>query len=954
MASNQGVLSFGRRWKSLNPQVIQRQQLFNLFCLFLAGKLILNFPITWLEIASIVVVAITIDHALILLRTGKLGYFSYSAVNCALGVIFLLRATDAWIYVAMVALALVQKHVITINGRHFLNPSNVAVVFGLTLFPYTTYTTPEQWGTFWWLGGVMMVLGLLVLYRVDRYLIAVTFAASYAAFTYLFITHSLMQILYTVLSGSFLLFMLFMMTDPRTTPGKLWPQILFGTSVAGLAILLELLFGARQSTMFVALFAMSLLRGLWMVRDKAAVLRAGGAVAATVAALATSPFLSTSQAWFTPAFDLDEPRLTSGPSIARIDQIAWDTAADLYQTDWQESFVVSRPLQPEKRDKGFAPGPSDFSAYQPKPELRHAGNDYAYHAPVAAGDINHDGFLDIAFGQLNRPVSILLSDGSGGFSDATHLLFDGPAPFMVDNLALADFDNDGYLDLLVIPNPYEPNAQPNTLYLFDRDARLFRAAETFPLPRRSTTGGIAVTDINGDSILDFYLTFNHDWQQDKPPLLFFRSDSVPNQFWVSGPDGWSEMKDRIFPTPREDHAGMTAVFSDIDGDGITDFLIGNDMQPNLTYLGDGNGNFGIIAKERIEYNADASMGYIPADFDNDGQMEIWEHGISYPPSVGVTRYGEQIGSLYANLLSPLRFLQQDTVRKTDLCDFYPKSGELYAYCAEIRKFRLEMRKGKENDCAGLINTQRRKHCSFYHSDSLDPSSPFLTKVDAENFPRKVPKNVLLDQSSDGRFSDILGQGSAALTKWTWAAYPFDMDNDGFLDIYVTNGFPSYSVRPSRFSRMFERSALLMNHGTTGQARLTDMADAYGIDLVGMGRGAIVADFDGDGDGDVFENRLLKAPAYMQNAAGGDAIVVELRSKSGNYFGLGARVILHLRDGQKTRDMMLGGIWDSSAPPRIHFGLDDKETPVELEIRWSNGTASRYPAIDKNNLYVLYE
>ncbi len=954
MTALQGMLALTQGWRSLDPVRIQRQQLFNLFVLFLAGKFFLDFPITWPEICAILMVAVALDHALILLRTGQLGYFSYSAVNSALGVIFLLRATDIWIYVAMVAIGLAQKHVLTINGRHFLNPSNIAVVFGLTLFPYNTFTTPEQWGTFWWLGGAMMILGLLVLWRVDRYLVMVSFAVAYAGATYVLITHNLMQIGYVLLSGSFLLFMLFMITDPRTTPSDWRRQVAFGAGVAVLSIVLELLLGARQSTMFVALFGVSLLRAAFLVRNMKNFLPVGTAVAATVLALAWSPFLSSSQAWFAPAFSLNAQPEAGGPPVEKARKIVWGSDGELYQTSWTAPFVLSRPLNPQPRAKVLRPGPADLSTYKPAPEPRHAGLDYAYHAPVTAGDINHDGYIDLVFAQLNRPLSVLLSDGKGGFTDATNLLFDGPVPFAIDLLALADLDNDSYLDLIVIPNPYEAGAAPNAIHMFNPVTRKFHQKQVLPMARRATSGGLALADVNGDGILDIYLSFSHDWHQEKPPLLFFLSDGVSNQFWVSGLGGWSERKADYFPDPIEEHAGMTVQFSDIDNDGRADFLLGNDSQPDLTYLGQADGRFALIDKARIEYNAHTSMGYVAADFDNDGAMELWEDAISDPPDLVLTRYGEQVGSLYANLFSQLRALNTSAQKTTDLCDFYQQNSPEYDYCATWRRWRMGMRTGEKALCEDLPNLMLRNHCLFFHSGTFDPASPLKKKADIARYPRKVKKNILLDQDADGVFRDILGHGDAALTGWTWAAYPFDIDNDGLLDLYVTNGMATYPRKRSMYARPFERSALLMNHGETGKVRLENMAEAYGLDLPGIGRGVIVADFDNDGDGDIFENRLLKAPAYIQNGTGGDAVLVELRSNSGNYFGLGARITLNLEDGQKTREMASGGIWDSSAPTRVHFGLGDGETPVSLDVTWPSGGQSRYPLTGKNQIYFVYE
>ncbi|NWF35524.1 FG-GAP-like repeat-containing protein [Mariprofundus sp. KV] len=939
---------------SLNPAIIQRHQLLNLIFLFLIGKVLLNFPISWLEIATILAFAICIDHLLIYIAHRKVEFFSYSAVNTALGVIFLLRATDLSIYILVVALAIAQKHWLRINGRHFLNPSNVAVVAGLLLFPYETYTTPEQWGGMWWLGAAMTLLGLLITMRVGRVLIPIAFTISYLILTYTFITKNPTEIMATLISGSFLLFIYFMLTDPRTTPDRPGYQILYATSIATLTILLELMLGARDITMFLALFIVSLFVPLMRIgQQKQSYIwqHLLAALATGIAVVAFSP-LNTLNHLPTASAKIQHGTPSAAVPInpAATEKATWDQHPEWHEKSWDKPHLVSSPLTPQPRDHGFIRIGNALPELIPNVERKHFGFDFNYHAPVSAGDINHDGHLDLALATTGTSLTILINRGNGTFFDATAQLFDKIPHGSIDQIALADVDSDSYLDLILSFNPYEAGiAPPNRIYRFNPDSKHFEASTTFPSPVHATIGGYALIDINHDRFLDLYISIAHNWhKQENPPFAFMQSDGEPNQFWVSSADGWKEKKTDYFPQPDEKHASMTAMFTDLNNDGHPDFLLGNDLQPDLSYRMDGSGHFTLIPKQQIEYNAFNSMGYMGIDADNDGKLEIWENTISRDVLLRRTRYGELFTSAFNTLNGTVavKNIERAFLNGEQNCNRFALPTDR-ALCEEILVGAHAKRSGNRKLCDSIVNMERRYFCRYrVNNPAYAIASPARFKRDVELFPRKVKKNILLKLDTEGRYRDVLGNDNAALTGWSWAAYPFDFDNNGFQDIFITTGMAIINGQ--------EPSALLMNYSRPGTPSLINKASSYGVDFMDEGRGVIAADLDGDGDGDLVVMNLYTAPIFLENRFGGDAIKVELRSRHGNYYGIGSRVELHTSRGIQLREMAVGGVWDSMQPQQLHFGIADGESIAKLVIRWPYGGTTEYKGLSANHRYIIYD
>ncbi len=195
-------------------------------------------------------------------REKKLTFFSFSSLSTAIGVMLMMVASHLWIIFLVITFGLLQKHFLRYERRHFFNPSNFALMMGLLFFYHDAHIVLGQLGDSIWLGILVIVLGMAILYRVDRWIIPVGFVVLYLLLQYIFIVESdpvliMEEVYYRFYSVSFIVFVLFMLTDPKTTPKKHWQQLLFALIIAFGATLLDYNNGFRVQHLFMVLFVAS-------------------------------------------------------------------------------------------------------------------------------------------------------------------------------------------------------------------------------------------------------------------------------------------------------------------------------------------------------------------------------------------------------------------------------------------------------------------------------------------------------------------------------------------------------------------------------------------------------------------------------------------------------------------------------------------------------------------------
>ena len=191
-----------------------------------------------------------------------------SSLITALGLSLLLRTNDYSTMVLAATLAILSKFLFQVDRKHFFNPANFGIICAL-IFTDNAWVSPGQWGDDWWYFLLFAGTGGLILKQVGRWDTSATFFGAYAtleALRNLWLGYTWDVYCHHLMSGSLLIFALFMLTDPRSIPNARISRLLWAFCIALFTFILQHQFFVATAP-FWALFLLSpltiLLDYLW-------------------------------------------------------------------------------------------------------------------------------------------------------------------------------------------------------------------------------------------------------------------------------------------------------------------------------------------------------------------------------------------------------------------------------------------------------------------------------------------------------------------------------------------------------------------------------------------------------------------------------------------------------------------------------------------------------------------
>jgi hypothetical protein len=288
-----------------------------------------------------------------------------------------------------------------------------------------------------------------------------------------------------------------------------------------------------------------------------------------------------------------------------------------------------------------------------------------------------------------------------------------------------------------------------------------------------------------------------------------------------------------------------------------------------------------------------------------------------------------------------------------------------------------------------IDTKKGMNAEWADFDRDGLFDVFVTNI-TDEYMREG--NFLWHNEGDGTFTDLAKETGTWDTGWAWGGKFFDADNDGWLDLFVANGWVSagegnyvldifqlilkpdadladarnWPAMGDKSLSGYQHDAFLVNRGGT---LFENRGAEHGLDSQRDGRGVAVADFDRDGRPDLFVANADDLPHLWRNTAPPDNawVAFELtgaaadgvgdgddRRPGSNRQAVGAR--LRLTAGGATRVAFVdgGNGFAGQSSRRVHFGLGGATKVDRLEVLWPSGLRQTFDDLEPRHLYTLRE
>lgn len=483
--------------------------------------------------------------------------------------------------------------------------------------------------------------------------------------------------------------------------------------------------------------------------------------------------------------------------------------------------------------------------------------------------------------------------------------------------------------------------------------------------------GTGFADIDSDGDLDLYIVniphpFTHDANIDAKTDALYRNNG----------DGTFTDITHIAGVRHQGY-GMGCVFADYDGDGKVDLYLTN-YGANVLYRNNGDGTFRDVTKTAGVGCELWSTGAAFADVDGDSDLDLYVcNYVTYDLEKLEQMQEEslQSGKPVPSALNPHVFEPQDNVfyrnngdgTFTDVtaeigiaapggrgmqCLFsdFDNDNDLDLYVANDTSVNYVYRNAGDgtftdvSDESWAADFRGSMGLSAGDYDGDGDIDLFMTHwVDEEN---ALYRNLLVESGLqnpptresirfvDESYSAMLAEQS--LKQIGWGTALFDYDNDGDLDIFVTNGSTFQELKNPKVL-IPQADALYQNNG---DGTFSDVSEMTGITALParVGRGATFADYDNDGDVDIFIVNNHAAPTLLRNEGGNrnNWLHVELIGTEQNRNAIGAKIQLKTAERTQIREVYAGESYMSANSFIVEFGVGDATRVEILQVTWLNG------------------
>jgi enediyne biosynthesis protein E4 len=528
-------------------------------------------------------------------------------------------------------------------------------------------------------------------------------------------------------------------------------------------------------------------------------------------------------------------------------------------------------------------------------------------------------------------------------------------------VAVGDINNDGLEDIYFISN-----MQLNKLYLNQGNFKFKDITQAAGVAGRlGWKSGTSMVDINGDGLLDIYVCYSGKTNADKRR----------NQFFIN--QGNLTFIDKAQEMGLDDPSYTTQVaFFDYDRDGDLDaFLLATNVKvirdlefkeartSKHPYAGDklfrnDNGHFAeVTGQAGILSNAlGFGLGVAISDVNRDGWPDIHiSNDYAEPDYLYINN---QDGTFTNKINSSLQHISHFSMG-SDIADV---NNDLLPDIFTV----------------DMLPEDNKRQKLLYGPDNYEQFSLMVS----EGYHNQFMRNMLHINNGNGTFSEIGQLAGVSNTDWSWGPLFADYDNDGWKDLFVTNGyFRDYTNRDFLKYKgdYYFKKVLAHEKADTlelarsmpstpvhnyifknmGNARFENQSKAWGFSTPTFSNGAAYADLDNDGDLDlIINNQNAEASLYRnlsrQQNPSLHYITLQLKGAGQNAQAIGSSVVIYTKEGRQFFEVMPVRGYQSSVTNRIHSGLNSISLIDSLVVIWPTGKKSKLINVVADQLLVLEE
>lgn len=498
-------------------------------------------------------------------------------------------------------------------------------------------------------------------------------------------------------------------------------------------------------------------------------------------------------------------------------------------------------------------------------------------------------------------------------------------------VAIADYDADGRPDIFIVSK--------------DGPSRLFRNLGGWKFADVTESAGVATpagpwnhgatfTDVNNDGRPDLYVCRH----------------SAPNLLFVNQGGGRFTEQAASFGLAIVDASVMGAFF-DYDRDGWLDLYLQTNLldstapqgQRDRLFRNNGNNSFTDVTDAMRVFGATQGHAATWWDFNHDHWPDLYVGNDFLAPD-----------QLYQNVFARGLAERADAAvpyfshfsMGSDLGDVN-NDGQLDLFVADM------LPTDRDQYVRGMLNLQ----ATMARDIPTGAAAQYM-------------RNVLYLSTGTARYAEGAFLAGIAASGWTWSPRFEDLDEDGLIDLHVTNGMVRDFLDQDLIAQMAnlpfdQRRRLVLAapalrepnraYRNLGRLRFEETGASWGLARDGISFGSAFGDLDGDGDLDlVVANHQDNPSVYRNNSHEHHRVLFELQGTHSNRLGIGALIKIETGDRVQVRQLGLARGYASSSEPVIHFGLGEARGIDRVTITWPSGIIQTLADLPADHRYTLRE